>query len=487
MKSFIRYLYEYQNGKRTRNTGFVKVLEQTDTAEIQIYGRGFPVAGGRTLEIYLFYEEDGKCIGIRMGEIRGAQAAFGYKLSYTTDDVGGDGQFGRIGGMILRAGNGADAGYYGAVWDETRPVDVSRMITEEEWKLNKSGKNKKIANGGDVLSNEKYEKPGNEKILEEKTSQRKYENIEEQETSEQSKNTDAVRKSKSNPNVPEERNSQNANSDLPPKTTKDIIYKITRQELAGLPRKEWKLANNHFLLHGYYNYHHLVSFEKEGKCWIGVPGLYFSGEQRAAGAFGFSQFMKPSDGELDLEEYEIEDEEHFGYWCRPVGAVIRKEVKEKEDAEDILQDVFYQLVKAVSNTLNPIEQVTSWLYRVTRNTIINKGKKKSEEEWPVSAYAEEESVLSEFSEVLFANDDLAPSPETEYMRSLVWQELEAALGELPAEQRTVFELMELEGLSVKEVAEATGASANTVLSRKHYAVKHLRKRLEGLYNDILTY
>ena len=134
-------------------------------------------------------------------------------------------------------------------------------------------------------------------------------------------------------------------------------------------------------------------------------------------------------------------------------AFIHRRVSSKEDAEDILQDVFYQLVKAVSNTLNPIEQVTSWLYRVTRNTIINKGKKKSEEEWPVSAYAEEESVLSE----------------------------------LPAEQRTVFELMELEGLSVKEVAEATGASANTVLSRKHYAVKHLRKRLEGLYNDILTY
>ena len=173
MKSFIRYLYEYQNGKRTRNTGFVKVLEQEEATVVQIYGRGFPVAGGRTLEIYLFYEEDGQCIGILMGEIRGAQAAFGYKLSYTTDDVGGDGQFGRIGGMILRAGNGADAGYYGAVWDEARPVDVSRMITEEEWKLNKSGKNKKIANGGDVLSNEKYEKPGNEKILEEKTSQRK--------------------------------------------------------------------------------------------------------------------------------------------------------------------------------------------------------------------------------------------------------------------------------------------------------------------------
>ena len=131
MKSFIRYLYEYQNGKRTRNTGFVKVLEQEEATVVQIYGRGFPVAGGRTLEIYLFYEEDGQCIGILMGAIRGAQAAFGYKLSYTTDDVGGDGQFGRIGGMILRAGNGADAGYYGAVWDEARPDYGRRMEAKQ--------------------------------------------------------------------------------------------------------------------------------------------------------------------------------------------------------------------------------------------------------------------------------------------------------------------------------------------------------------------
>ena len=127
------------------------------------------------------------------------------------------------------------------------------------------------------------------------------------------------------------------------------------------------------------------------------------------------------------------------------------------------------------------------LYRVTRNTIINKGKKKSEEEGPVSQYEEEESVLSDFSTVLFADDELAPSPETEYMRSLVWQELKVALAELPSEQREVFELMELEGFSVKEVSELISVPANTVLSRKHYAVKFLRKRLEGLYNDILTY
>lgn len=167
-------------------------------------------------------------------------------------------------------------------------------------------------------------------------------------------------------------------------------------------------------------------------------------------------------------------------------AFIRKRVDNKEDAEDILQDVFYQFVKTVENTLNPIEQVAAWLYRVTRNTIINKGRKMQEEELPVYQNDEEESVLDEFSEVLFG-DDTPSTPETEYMRSLVWVELEAALSELPPEQREVFELTELEGLSVKEIAETTGITVNTLLSRKHYAVKHLRKRLEGLYNDLLNY
>jgi len=162
---------------------------------------------------------------------------------------------------------------------------------------------------------------------------------------------------------------------------------------------------------------------------------------------------------------------------------IRKRVSNKEDAEDILQDVFYQLIKTIENSLTPIEQVASWLYRVARNTIINKGKKKQEESLPLTGYEEDNSILKDFSEVLFNDDN--PTPETEYLRSLVWKELEVALAELPIEQREAFELTELEGLSVKEVAEATGIPVNTLLSRKHYAVKHLRKRMEELYKDIL--
>lgn len=162
---------------------------------------------------------------------------------------------------------------------------------------------------------------------------------------------------------------------------------------------------------------------------------------------------------------------------------IRKRVSNKEDAEDILQDVFYQLVKTVESAVNPIEQVAAWLYRVARNTIINKGKKKQEDELPASGYDEDESILTDFSEILFNDDN--PTPETEYLRSLVWHELEAALSELPPEQREVFELTEIDGLPVKEVAEATGVPVNTLLSRKHYAVKFLRKRLEKLYKDII--
>jgi RNA polymerase sigma factor (sigma-70 family) len=161
---------------------------------------------------------------------------------------------------------------------------------------------------------------------------------------------------------------------------------------------------------------------------------------------------------------------------------IRKRVSNKEDAEDVLQDVFYQLIKTVENTVNPIEQVAAWLYRVARNTIINREKKKQEEEMPVFQY-DEGNVLEEISEILFNDDN--PTPETEYLRSLVWREFETVLSELPAEQREVFELMELDGLSAKDVSETTGISVNTLLSRKHYAVKYLRKRLAVLYNDFL--
>jgi RNA polymerase sigma factor (sigma-70 family) len=132
----------------------------------------------------------------------------------------------------------------------------------------------------------------------------------------------------------------------------------------------------------------------------------------------------------------------------------------------------------------PVENIAAWLYRVARNQIIKHGAKKREEAYPAWQSDEyDDIVLQDFAEILF---DGAASPETEYLYSLVWSELDAALAELPAEQRDVFEKTELLGLSVKETAEAAGVPLNTVLSRKRYAVCHLRKRLRDLYLEVIT-
>lgn len=164
---------------------------------------------------------------------------------------------------------------------------------------------------------------------------------------------------------------------------------------------------------------------------------------------------------------------------------IRAQVSSGDDADDILQDVFYQLAKTVDNAMNPIENISAWLYRVTQNMIINAETKKKEVRMPVSQDDDDENVLEEISGLLFHEDENEDTPETEYLRSLVWTELENALAELSAEQREIFELTELDGVPVKDISETTGVPVNTLLSRKHYAIVFLRKRLRTLYNDLI--
>jgi RNA polymerase sigma factor (sigma-70 family) len=160
---------------------------------------------------------------------------------------------------------------------------------------------------------------------------------------------------------------------------------------------------------------------------------------------------------------------------------IRRRVPDPRDAEDILQDVFYELVEA-NRLLMPIEHVTGWLFRVARNRITDLFRKKKPETFSDAA------VEGEGGEVLWI-EDLLPSPdagpEALYVRSLLLDEMELALDKLPEEQRDVFVAHELEGRSFKQIAAETGVSVNTLLSRKRYAVLHLRERLQNIYDEFM--
>ena len=160
---------------------------------------------------------------------------------------------------------------------------------------------------------------------------------------------------------------------------------------------------------------------------------------------------------------------------------IRRRVPDPNDAEDILQDVFYRLVEA-NRLLMPIEQVTAWLFRVARNRITDVFRKKEPENFSDLAVADEDDDTLQFEDLLPSRDD---SPEALYARSFLLDELKRALSELPKDQREVFVAHELEGRSFKELSETTGVSMNTLLSRKRYAVLHLRERLQRVYDEFI--
>ncbi len=159
---------------------------------------------------------------------------------------------------------------------------------------------------------------------------------------------------------------------------------------------------------------------------------------------------------------------------------IRKKVSNYEDAEDILQDVFYQF----AGYEQPIEQLTGWLFSVARNKITDKYRKKQlpliEDVFVPGEHEEQFEWYEMF-------DGLDNSPETHYLRNLFWEQLQEALNQLPEEQKAVFVMNEIEGIPFKEISENTGIAVPTLISRKRYAVLHLRQRLETLKNELLNF
>ena len=209
---------------------------------------------------------------------------------------------------------------------------------------------------------------------------------------------------------------------------------------------------------------------------IRVPSSVYNGRE------GRKLYMK---GAASLERMALEQDQRISdVVTREQSRLrnfIRRRVPDPRDAEDILQDVFYQLVEA-NRLLMPIEHVTGWLFRVARNRITDLFRKKKPESFSDTEVAHEDD------DELLQLEDMLPSPDAGpdalYARNVVLDELESALDELPDEQREVFVAHEFEGRSFKEIAAETGVSVNTLLSRKRYAVLHLRERLQSIYDEL---
>ena len=275
MKHFTQYLYEYYKGKKVRNVGFVKGELKEREAQISIQARGLTGTENESLLVYLFYNTEEKRKAVFQGEIRQKKPILSYRLDFSQDDIGTAKTMEEVEGVLL---TGENEKRYAAVF-RGEEIDVSDIILNPD----EEGREEEIK----VEMTEGRE----EEIKVEMTEGREEE----------------IKEEVSEEGIKETKESEE-------QTSKICYNKIQRKDLTHLPRKEWRIANNSFLLHGYYNYHHLLWIEEDGNVYIGVPGVYHEKEFQAAKAFGFCEFRKFPD-ETEEQEDLTKD---FGYFCRRI-------------------------------------------------------------------------------------------------------------------------------------------------------------------------
>ena len=306
MKRFIRYLYEYEGNQKKRNVGFVKVEQDGKETTISVHGKGLCGKSNENISCYLIKldSETGNILFVPTGEIQIGVISCGGSFCYTEELIrAGSGKTEQSVGQTcekkddicgLGLGDPKEA-FYVALWNEEMygDLDIAKAVVEVE-KCGETETEKKLT--AEVANVEKAEPQENEdgKMTVEP---QKVENQEQEDIAEVQRESDSTDK------VEDSRRQ---------------IMKIQRGEISILPRCEWKLANNNFLLHGYYNYRHLVLIDEGNQLKLGVPGIYHEREARAAATFGFPEFIAEADVNVTLEPQERNENQQFGYWCRQV-------------------------------------------------------------------------------------------------------------------------------------------------------------------------
>lgn len=314
MKRFIRYLYEYEGNQKKRNVGFVKVEQDGKETTISVHGKGLCGKSNENISCYLIKldSEMENILFVPAGEIQIGMISCGGCFCYTEELIrAGYGKTEQSVGQTcekkddicgLGLGDPKEA-FYVALWNEEMygDLDIARAKVFQEFASDKTAEESKSIKNIDEKEAEVETQFGDDEEtenLEEEQPEKK-----EQETVEESSEKKDLKKD---------------DRDIDLQNFRRQIMKIQRGEISILPRCEWKLANNNFLLHGYYNYRHLVLIDEGNQLKLGVPGIYHEREARAAATFGFPEFIAEADVNVTLEPQERNENQQFGYWCRQV-------------------------------------------------------------------------------------------------------------------------------------------------------------------------
>lgn len=311
MKRFIRYLYEYEGNQKKRNVGFVKVEQDGKETTISVHGKGLCGKSNENISCYLIKldSEMGNILFVPAGEIQIGMISCGGCFCYTEELIrAGYGKTEQSVGQTcekkddicgLGLGDPKEA-FYVALWNEEMygDLDIARAKVFQEFDSDKTAGESKSIDEKEAEVETRFGDDEETENLEEEQPEKK-----DQETVEESSEKKDLKKD---------------DRDIDLQNFRRQIMKIQRGEISILPRCEWKLANNNFLLHGYYNYRHLVLIDEGNQLKLGVPGIYHEREARAAATFGFPEFIAEADVNVTLEPQERNENQQFGYWCRQV-------------------------------------------------------------------------------------------------------------------------------------------------------------------------
>ena len=338
MKRFIRYLYEYEGNQKKRNVGFVKVEQDGKETTISVHGKGLCGKSNENISCYLIKldSEMGNILFVPVGEIQIGMISCGGCFCYTEELIRAD--YGKTEQSVgqtcekkddicgLGLGDPKEA-FYVALWNEEMygDLDIARAKVFQEFDSDKTAEESKRIKNIDEKEAEVETQFGDdeetENLEEEQPEKKDQETVEESSEKKEQETVEEFPEKKDQETVEEsseKKDLKKNDRDIDLQNFRRQIMKIQRGEISILPRCEWKLANNNFLLHGYYNYRHLVLIDEGNQLKLGVPGIYHEREARAAATFGFPEFIAEADVNVTLEPQERNENQQFGYWCRQV-------------------------------------------------------------------------------------------------------------------------------------------------------------------------